>query len=72
MHYTKPDIDFMVGELSSNHYTKEESDSSFSLKANQATTYTKPEVDSNLALKAPLHNPTFSGTVGGLSKKWLI
>ena len=52
MHYTKPDIDFLVGELSSNHYTKQESDSSLASKANQATTSTKTEVDNNLALNA--------------------
>jgi len=35
----------------------------------QANCYTKTEVDNSLALKAPINDPTFTGTVGGLSKQ---
>ena len=37
--------------------------------ANQSTTFTKTEVNNSLALTAPTNNPTFTGTVGGLSKQ---
>ena len=37
------------------------------LKSNQSTTYTKTEVDNALLLKAPINNPTFTGTIGGIT-----
>ena len=37
-------------------------------KVNRSTTFTKIECNNSLALKAPNNNPTFTGTVGGLSK----
>jgi hypothetical protein len=38
------------------------------LKADKTFTYSKATIDAKIDTKAPIHNPTFSGNVVGITK----